>query len=196
VNALAVVTVFVAFGVPSGPPQTPAGRALETSAIEVRLASAEGAARGQQAGRVGRPGQPDAQLTVQDVERMWDQFVLGQARAALELRDERQFRRFSVQLQNLQNLRRRLQRQRNTMQRDLGLMVEPGAVLDSAAVEARLAEFDEFNVRSAQQVRRAVAAVDGVLSLRQRVRFRVFDNRMAQRKLELLAQARANARNR
>lgn len=195
-NGLALVTVFAALTVSSGPAETFPSGALEVTAIEARLGPADRAAAGQQAGRPGRAGQPDPQLTVQEVERMWDQFVLTQARAALEIRDERQFRRFSVQLQNLQNLRRRLQRQRNAMQRDLGLLLDQGEVLDSAAAEAGLAEFDEFSVRSAQQVRRALTAIDGVLSLRQRVRFRVFDNRMAQRKLELLAQARANARNR
>jgi hypothetical protein len=135
----------------------------------------------------------DQPLTPADVERMWDTYMAAQARTALNLSDD-QFLRFSGRLQDLQGLRRRLQRERNRLRAEMNAMVERNAVVDREAVAARLREFDDLAVRSAQQIRRAYVAIDAVLNLRQRVRFRVFEERMAARKLELLAEARRAAR--
>jgi hypothetical protein len=55
---------------------------------------------------------------------------------------------------------------------------------------------DEWNIESARQAVRGYAAIDGILNIRQRVRFRSFEERMAQQKLELLAEARRAARGR
>jgi len=162
--------------------------ALATAALWC-AAGAPVVAQGQ--GATTRPDQPP--MRVAEVERMWDTYVAAQATTALNLTDE-QFLRFATRLQNLQNLRRRVQRQRRALTAELNAMVSGDGPVDRAAVTARLLQLDELGVQSAQQVRRAYARIDAVLNLRQRVRFRTFEERMAQRKLELLAEARRAAR--
>ena len=143
--------------------------------------------------REGGRGTGDA-LTVAQVERIWDDYVLTQAQAALNLNDQ-QFVRFRNRLQLLQNLRRRLQRERNLKLRDAQQALNGrGAAANPELAAARLEEYDDLLVQTAEQLRRAYASIDEVLNVRQRVRFRTFEERMAQKKLELLAQARQAAR--
>jgi hypothetical protein len=132
-------------------------------------------------------------MTAAQVERMWDEYVLAQAQTTLNLNDQ-QFVRFRNRLFQLQQLRRRLQRERNQKLRDAQqALAGRGASVDLTNVSARLKEYDDLMVSSADQVRHAYASIDEVLNVRQRVRFRVFEDRMAQKKLELLAQARQAA---
>jgi hypothetical protein len=136
----------------------------------------------------------DEVLNAAQVERMWDEYVLAQAQTALNLNDQ-QFSRFRNRLFQLQQLRRRLQRERNQKLREAQqtLNGRGGAPVDMTAVSTRLKEYDDLMVTSADQLRQAYVSIDEVLNVRQRVRFRVFEERMAQKKLELLAQARQAA---
>jgi hypothetical protein len=52
----------------------------------------------------------------------------------------------------------------------------------------------EADERGAAELKRAYEAVDETLDVRQQARFRVFEERMEQQKLELLMRARQNAR--
>jgi hypothetical protein len=132
-------------------------------------------------------------LTAAQVERMWDEYVLTQAQAALNLNDQ-QSGRFRNRLFQLQQLRRRLQRERNQKLREAQQALNGrGAPADMTLVSARLKEYDDLMVSTAEQLRQAYVSIDEVLNVRQRVRFRVFEDRMAQKKLELLAQARQAA---
>ena len=132
-------------------------------------------------------------LTPAQVERMWDEYVLAQAQTQLNLNDQ-QFVRFRNRLFQLQQLRRRLQRERNVKLRETQQALSGrGAPVDQTVVSARLKEYDDLMVSDAQQLRQAYASIDEVLNLRQRVRFRSFEDRMTQKKLELLAQARQAA---
>jgi hypothetical protein len=135
----------------------------------------------------------EERLTAPQVERMWDEYVLSQAQAALNLTDQ-QFMRFRNRLNQLQQLRRRLQRERNQKLREAQQALSGrGAPVDPAVVSARLKEYDDLMVSSAEQLRQSYVSIDEVLNVRQRVRFRLFEDRMAQKKLELLAQARQAA---
>jgi hypothetical protein len=172
-------------------------------AVVFMLACPAGAARAQDArpwaeAQAGGPGDVPqaAPLTVPEVERMWDSYLAAQAKTALGL-NEAQFLRFSARLQDLQNLRRQHQRQRRQLMSELSEMVRAqGAISNRDAVIAKLRELDEWNIESARQAVRGYAAIDGILNIRQRVRFRSFEERMAQQKLELLAEARRAARGR
>ena len=132
-------------------------------------------------------------LTAAQVERMWDDYVLAQAQTTLNLNDQ-QFARFRNRLLQLQQMRRRLLRERNQKLREAQQALNGrGAPPDMTIVSARLKEYDDLMVSSADQLRQGYAAIDEVLNVRQRVRFRLFEERMAQKKLELLAQARQAA---
>jgi hypothetical protein len=146
-------------------------------------------ARGR-AGMPPRPANPDM-MTVRQVEQYFDQVVLFQARTRLELTDA-QFLRFGAALRQLQDARRMQQRRRAEMLRQLDdLLTTPET--DDAAVTTRLKDLDDLSVESAKRVQEAYAAIDGVLTLKQRARFRVFEEMMERRKLDLLARARQQA---
>lgn len=148
----------------------------------------------QQGARLGRrsgaAGNPDV-MTVQQVEEYFDQAMLHQARTNLALTDD-QFLRFGAGLRRLQTARRQQQRQRMAMVRDLNSLLL-AAPLDEAAVTAKLKELDEFSARSTDEVRTAYDTIDQSLTLRQRARFRIFEEMMERRKLDLVARARQQA---
>ena len=65
---------------------------------------------------------------------------------------------------------------------------------DESVIVERLKSFREEEERSAGEIRKAYEAVDETLDPRQQARFRLFEERMEQQKLELLMRARQNAR--
>jgi Spy/CpxP family protein refolding chaperone len=170
---------------------------LILATLAAGLASSPVAVAEEQRGRREsiQPPNPGPPMRPAEVEQMWDTYLAAQAKSALGL-DEDQFLRFTARLQALQNLRRRQQRQRNQLRGELTQLVAGDGQVDEQTVAAKLDQFDQLGIQFAQQVRRAYAGLDAVLTPRQRVRFRTFEERMAQRKLELLAQAREAARGR
>jgi uncharacterized protein with von Willebrand factor type A (vWA) domain len=62
---------------------------------------------------------------------------------------------------------------------------------EDAALDEKLKAFDQVNERSAQEIRQLTQELDGILTPYQRVRFRVFEERMERRKIDLLTRARA-----
>jgi hypothetical protein len=136
---------------------------------------------------------PPAARSVADVEQLFDRYVLGQARQALRL-DPGQMRQFAPRLQRLQALRRRALRQQRTLVRELGDLTRAGAPADETALAAKLRSLEEQAARADREVREAYEQLEQVLSVEQRARLRVFEQRMERRKLELIAQAREQAR--
>jgi hypothetical protein len=148
-------------------------------------------------GRAGqRPGgAPDEipDMGPRQVQDMLDAYALVQAETFLQLTDQ-QYGRFVPQLRRLQGLRRRQLQERLRLLNELrGLLPGPGAVADEAAVTAKIKEVDDFLVKAAEDVRLAYQAIDQTLNLRQRARFRMFEEQMERKKLDLIARARAQA---
>lgn len=134
-----------------------------------------------------RPANPDM-MTVPEVEQYFDQFVLFQAQTRLELTDA-QFLRFGAALRQLQMVRRTQQRQRVNMLQQLGALLastEP----DDTQIAAKIKQIDDINAEGQRRLQQAYQSIDEVLTLRQRARFRVFEENMERRKLDLLARAR------
>ncbi len=108
---------------------------------------------------------PGPDLEPAEIERLFDAFVLVQAQDSLALTDE-QFAPFVASLRRLQKARRERQARRQRLLRSLQRLVSTAEILHSA-----------------------YASLDGVLDLRQRARFRLFEQRMERRKLDLVARA-------
>jgi len=137
-----------------------------------------------------RPANPDT-MTARQVEQYFDQVVLFQARTRLDL-DDAQFLQFGAALRQLQDARRTQQRRRAEMLRQLDAQLAAPQP-DDNAVTARMKEIDDFSAESGKRIQDAYAAIDGVLSVRQRARFRIFEEMMERRKLDLLGRARQQA---
>jgi hypothetical protein len=149
-------------------------------------------ARNPQPPRAARAG---GQLTPAEVIGMLDAWALVQAQDALQLTDA-QYGQFVIRLKRLQETRRRSQRARNQILQELrklaGAPIAPP--YDEAAIRGQLKALGEHDGRAAAEIDRAYAALDDALDLPQQARFRVFEETIERRKLDILMRARQAAR--
>lgn len=140
--------------------------------------------------RAGGPPIPPegAAVSPAEVQRMFDAYALLQAQEQLNINDE-QFSAFLTRFKALQDARRK------TLQARGRVVMEMRRILnqpqpDEAMLRERLRMLQEINARGADDEKKAYDAIDQVLDLRQQARFRVFEEVMERRKLELVARAR------
>jgi hypothetical protein len=158
------------------PPTPPAG-----AGARARAESRQGQARG---------GQQADRLEIAELQRLFDAYTAMQAQEALQL-DDGQFGQFLPKLKALQDTRRRNEAARAQLVAELGRMTAPGmAGFDEAAVKERMRALQELEARAAAEVRRAYDAIDQQLDVRRQARFRVFEQNMERRKLQLMLRAR------
>jgi hypothetical protein len=142
-------------------------------------------------GRVGPgpgPGLPG--VTPGEIQQLFDAYVVMQAQQELQLNEER-FGAFLTRVRALQEVRRRGQMQRQRMLQELRRVSQSGP---DEQVKTTLERFNELEKRNAEEVKEAIEKVDEVLELRQRARFRLLEEHMERRKLDLLMRARQQNR--
>jgi hypothetical protein len=95
----------------------------------------------------------------------------------------------------LQETRRRNQQARNQIVQELRRLAGPLATepIDEATVRDRLKALRDLDERATADLRRAYDSVDEVLDARQQARFRIFEEMIERRKLDLLMRARQGA---
>ena len=142
----------------------------------------------------GMQGPPEAPFNAGQIQRWFEAFTVLQAQEALNL-SEAQYGRFVTRLKALQDVRRRHQIARNQIMAELRRLTNPqNGSNDEASLTDRLRSLREEDDRAAADVKRAYEGVDEALDIRQQARFRIFEERMEQQKLELLMKTRQNAR--
>ena len=154
------------------------------------------AAGAQPVGRQGRqappPGAPgaleDAAVTPQEIRRMFDSYALMQAQEQLKITEE-QFPRFLTRFKALQDLRRRTLQERNRRLQELR-RASNNPQADEAQLKDQVRALQELEERSQGEIRKAYEGIDQVLDVRQQARFRVFEEQMEQRMLQLITRAR------
>lgn len=140
------------------------------------------------------PGGPDAAISAGQIQRWFEAFTVLQAQEALQL-SEAQYGRFVTRLKALQDARRKHQLARNQIMGDLRRLTNPQTGSnDEAALTERLKALREEDDRALVDVKKAYEGLDETLDIRQQARFRFFEERMEQQKLELLMKTRQNAR--
>ncbi len=149
---------------PRGTPQNPRGR-----------------------GQAGLPA-PGAGVPVQQLQTMFDAYALVQAQRILELSDE-QYQQFFLRMNRLHELRRQHMQQRNRLINELRRMYGRQGAGDSALAEGTR-KLDEMEERFAQDLRTTRAAIDEVLTVRQRAAFRFFEEEMERQKIAFITRAR------
>jgi hypothetical protein len=132
-------------------------------------------------------------MTPQEIQRLFDAYLIMEAQQALTLTDQ-QYPQFLTRLKTLQETRRRNQQQRNQLMAELQRLTSPRAAVraDEATLKERLTALQELESRSSAELRQAHAALDEILDVRQQARFRVFEEQIERRKLDLLMRARQN----
>jgi hypothetical protein len=129
-----------------------------------------------------------------EVIAMLDAYAVVQAQDALQLNDT-QYGAFVTRLKKLQDMRRRNQRARNQIVQELRRLAGPQAAapVDENAIRDRLKALRELDDRSAADLRRSYDSIDEVLDVAQQARFRMFEEMIERRKLDLLMRARQGA---
>jgi Spy/CpxP family protein refolding chaperone len=157
--------------------------------VVVALAVAGGTTVGAQ-----QPAPPDPErgVTPAEVQRMFDAYALVQAQDQLKLTDD-QFSQFLARFKALQEVRRRYQMERNRAIQELVRLTRQDKAEDGL-IRDRLKELKDIETRSVADIRTSYDAVDQVLDLRQQAKFRVFEEFMERRKIELVTRARQNNR--
>jgi len=148
----------------------------------------------------GPPGEPVVdpdRLSPREVQRLFDAYVAMQAQERLQL-SETQYPQFLPRLKALLDLRRASLANRQVLVAELGRASQggPSRRADEPALREKLQQLRAFDEQAASDLRRAYEAIDQVLDLRQQARFRVFEDQIERRKVELLMRARQNVRNR
>jgi hypothetical protein len=174
-----------------------------TSVMLTGVAVSEAAAQppvGQRAGAAARGAnaggadQGPAPLTPAETQKLFDSYVLVQARGALGLTDA-QFPGFVTRLMALQEARRRNQQARRRVLMTLAQMTGPQAAVpvDEAKIREQVKALSDLDARTSDEVHRAQDALDQVLDVRQQGRFRVFEDQVERRMLDLMLSARRSA---
>ena len=140
------------------------------------------------------PGLGDG-MTPAEIQKLFDAYLIMEAQQALNLTDQ-QYPQFLARLKALQDTRRRTQQERIQVMGQLQRLTNPrvGARAAEAAIKERLSMLQEIESRTAAEVRKAYTALDEVLDVRQQARFRVFEEQVERRKIELLMRARQQNR--
>jgi hypothetical protein len=142
----------------------------------------------------GRQGPPAAApgISPAELQELMDAMVVVQAERDLQLADD-QFAAFLTRLKTLQAARRRSDNQRNRALMELRRFVQSEASAAAAAdegVRARLKALDDAETQGMADVRQARTGVDQILTPRQQARFRLLEEQIERRKLELFARSR------
>jgi hypothetical protein len=119
---------------------------------------------------------------------MFDAYALMQAQEQLNIADD-QFSAFLTRFKALQDVRRRTLQERARVIMEMRRILNQGQP-DETMIRERLKTLQDINARGADEEKKAYEAIDQVLDLRQQARFRVFEEVMERRKLELVARAR------
>jgi hypothetical protein len=163
---------------------------MKISTLCIALALFSAPAFAQPAPQQPPAGQPPPGLAPGEVQRLLDGFALVQAQDFLALSDA-QFNAFVPKLRVLQEARRRNEQERLRLLQELRQMTngKMGQVSEND-LRDRLRMLRELETRAAGEIERAMEGVDQTLDVHQQVRFRLFEQQIEQRKLQLLMRAR------
>ncbi len=138
--------------------------------------------------REGGPGVSPA-----EIQGLFEAYVVMQAQRELQLTDE-QYPKFLSRVRALQEVRRRGQTERMRRLQELRRLTQTASSGDDLPLRAQLRALDELEARVAGEVRQVMAELDQVLDVQQQARFRLLEEAMERRKVELLAQVRQRNR--
>jgi hypothetical protein len=151
------------------------------------------AARG---GRFQAPGQPTpapgpngpaAAMTLAELNRIFEAYAVVQAQDYLKLTDE-QYPDFVVRLKALQDARRRHFVNHTRIIQDLNRALHlPEDQIDDKTLRASYEALDREDESAQIEIKKAFDNLIGLLDVRQRARFRLFEENLERRKLDLLS---------
>lgn len=129
-----------------------------------------------------------------EMRKLLDGYALYQSQEFLALNDA-QFGAFLPKLRALQEVRRRNEQDRLRLLQELRRMTNGrGNPFPDNELSDRVRALRELEMRAHAEVQKATDGVDQTLDVRQQARFRLFEQEIEQRKLQLLMRARQQNR--
>ena len=128
-----------------------------------------------------------------ELEGMMDAYVLSKLQDTLELSDE-QFGQMVVAQKKLQDARRQYRRQRNQLLRELRQAVRQDSSSEEE-LETQLRKLEELKQSFADNERERYAAIDAILTVKQRARYRILEAELERRLQQLMRQVRRRRAN-
>jgi hypothetical protein len=162
-------------------------RIVAAALVGVLSMAAPSLARAQQGG-VQPPAVADPTISPFELQQLFDSWALLQAQGFLKMSDE-QFARFLPRFKALQDTRRRGLQQRTRVLNQLRKAVNDGEP-DEQQLKTSIKLLQEIDDKVDVDTRKAYEAVDSVLDVMQQAKFRLFEEQMERRKLELVTRAR------
>jgi len=163
-----------------------------TAIVVGTLAPAALAAEGRASGGQERRQQPRGHVTPSDIQDQFDAYAIVQAQDTLDLSDE-QFPQFVRRARELHATRRRMQAERMRLVLQLGQLLRARQP-DEARLDEATRALDAHDRATLEAVQAAYGAIDEVLDARQRARFRVLEQQLERKKLDMLSRARQGGR--
>src|SRR5579864_6780204 len=118
---------------------------------------------------------------------MFDSYALMQAQEQLKITDD-QFPQFLSRFKALQESRRKTLQEHSRIVQELRQLVNTPQP-DESQMKDHIKALQEADARNAADVKKAEESVDQVLDVRQQAKFRVFEENMERRKLDLVTRA-------
>jgi hypothetical protein len=183
---------------PSVPPALFRPSAHRLTLIGVCLAAIALSASGLGArGRLQQPGQPPPAagapnapanpISLAELNRLFEAYAVVQAQDQLKLTDD-QYPDFVARLKALQDARRRHFVNHNRIIADLNRSLRvPEDQIDDKSLKALYESLDREDESAEAEIKKAFENVIALLDVRQRARFRVFEENLERRKLDLLS---------
>ncbi|MBA2302084.1 MAG: hypothetical protein H0W08_05570 [Acidobacteria bacterium] len=141
----------------------------------------------------GRAAAADSGLSPVEILNMLDAYAIVQAQDTLQLADS-QYGDFVTRLKRLQQARRRNLQGRNGILQELRRLAGPQvAQVDEPAIRERLKALADHDDRAAGELKKAYDGLDEILDARQQARFRLFEEVLERRKIDLLKRAQLGA---
>jgi hypothetical protein len=133
------------------------------------------------------PNAPANPISLAELNRLFEAYALVQAQDYLKLTDE-QYPDFVARLKALQDARRRHFVNHNRIIADLNRTLHlPDDQIDDKGLKAMYESLDREDDSAQIEIKKAFENVIGLLDVRQRARFRVFEENLERRKLDLLS---------
>ena len=153
----------------------------------------QGRATAQGRGGRGQIAPPRDGLTPREIQAQFDAYVIAQAETALEISED-QYPQFVRRVRALQAARRTARVQRNRLLAELGQLLRARENADQNRVGAATRALDEQERAAVVDVQKAYSSIDEILSPWQRGRFRLLEDQLEQKKLDMLFRARQGPR--
>jgi hypothetical protein len=133
------------------------------------------------------PNAPANPISLAELNRLFEAYAVVQAQDYLKLTDE-QYPDFVARLKALQDARRRHFVNHNRIIADLNRTLRlPDDQIDDKSLKAMYESLDREDETAQIEIKKAFDNVIALLDVRQRARFRVFEENLERRKLDLLS---------